>query len=105
MRSKESTYFSEVEKTIEQIRSEAQASQPAAAKAEVPRQHARAPFTHAARAALSHQDLTRACVCGNREWTLAIRQGGLLREHQVPHVHVVAVLAPHPALLHQALAR
>jgi hypothetical protein len=39
-RYKESTYFSEVEKTIEQIRSEAQASQPAA-KAEVP-SHTRA---------------------------------------------------------------
>jgi hypothetical protein len=64
-RYKESTYFSEVEKTIEQIRSEAQASQPAA-KAEVP-SHTRAIHSRA------RAGLTKTYACGNtREWTLAI---------------------------------
>jgi hypothetical protein len=98
-RYKESTYYAEAEKTIEEIRSEASASQPSGKKEVTRHSHDRTRTTAHARKHSHIFDIPSA----SGHWRSD--EGGLHGKHQVPHIRVVPVLAPHPALLHQALAR
>jgi hypothetical protein len=101
-RYKQSSYFTHVEKRIKEISNESQALKSSGESKPV--LHLSFPFWKISILV----DSATYFLLPNRIDEARHRgldQSGLQREHQVPHVRVVAVLAPHPALLRQALAR